>query len=226
MDPTHEISSQLKFIATIQAGDKINVVNKQTEEPGWKTSIMRWLIHPDRRENTLEFLSSIFTKSFRILDIFLKSTIRSERTLCLNIIKDLYNARDGVNNLKITYQDDNMFCCRLETLYESVLGKIEEIKFEHPIMFKSVDIILNETLADEAGTDDNNISEFDKGQQSTIGSASLTSQHESVTTSDDHLQASPGQINESGWNQESSNTQPKYKKKSSSSKKNNLKSNS
>lgn len=128
MQSTSEGLSQLKFIAQIRPGTKIHVAGKRIEEPSWLTSFSRWVLWPDGRDNTYDYLVTTFTRSFEILNIYLKSDSISTRSQVRQILRDLRLALKGVSALKMTYKDDVLFCCKLDTLKEEVEARIEEME--------------------------------------------------------------------------------------------------
>jgi hypothetical protein len=44
------------------------------------------------------------------------------------MIQDLENSKNGLNNLKDTYFDDLMFCCKIDTIIQDIDARLEEIK--------------------------------------------------------------------------------------------------
>lgn len=128
METTSDALSQLKFIAQIRPGTKIHVAGRRLEEPSWLTSLSRWLLWPDRRDNAYDFLATTFTRSFEILNNYLDYGTISKQTQARQILRDLRLALNGVRALKRTYSADALFCCKLDTLKEEVEARIQEIE--------------------------------------------------------------------------------------------------
>jgi hypothetical protein len=128
METTSDALSQLKFIAQIRPGTKIHVAGRRLEEPSWLTSLSRWLLWPDRRDNAYDFLATTFTRSFEILNNYIDSESVSKQTQAQQILRDLRLALNGVRALKRTYSNDALFCCKLDTLKEEVEARIQEIE--------------------------------------------------------------------------------------------------
>lgn len=133
METTSDALSQLKFIGQIRPGTKIHVAGRRLEDPSWLTSISRWLLWPDRRDNAYDFLASTFTRSFEILNNYIDSGTLAKQSQARQILRDLRLALNGVKALKRTYTDDALFCCKLDTLREEVEARIEEIESEKGI---------------------------------------------------------------------------------------------
>ena len=47
--------------------------------------------------------------------------------MCLNLVNDLKNSKNGIINLKETYNNDIKFTCDLDTLLEIIEAKLSEI---------------------------------------------------------------------------------------------------
>lgn len=137
MESTNDILSQLKFIARIRPGTKIHVSDKRLEEPSWFTSLSRWLLWPDQRNNAYDFLEFTFARSFEILNSYLVSESISKQTQSRRIFRDIRLALGGVKALKQTYSSDDLFCCKLETLKEEVEALIEELESKKEITLLS-----------------------------------------------------------------------------------------
>lgn len=127
MDFDSEIISKLKFIGKIGKGEKVNVKNLYVQPDGFLTKISRSFINYDTRENTFNFISTILKRSFEILSIHLSSKLQKDEIISNNLIKDITDSKTGIENLKETYSEDVMFCCKLETLIEEIDTKLAEL---------------------------------------------------------------------------------------------------
>ena len=147
METTSDALSQLKFIAQIRPGAKIHVAGRRLEDPSWLTSLSRWLLWPDRRDNAYDFLATTFTRSFEILNNYLDTGTVAKQTQARQILRDLRLALNGVRSLKRTYSSDALFCCKLDTLREEVEARIQEIETERDLTPAEVS---------DSGSSDNN----------------------------------------------------------------------
>jgi hypothetical protein len=54
--------------------------------------------------------------------------------ICLNIVKDIQNAKAGINNIKETYMVDVKFTCDLDTLMEFIDARLLGLSKKYPIL--------------------------------------------------------------------------------------------
>lgn len=121
MESESEIQSRLKFISKIQKGEKINTKYLYIQPVGFLTGIARSLFNQDNRSNTLAFLQNTIIKTFDILKLYCYSGKRkSDYMICLNILKDLKQAKIGLLNIKETYILDLKFCCDIDILVQQI----------------------------------------------------------------------------------------------------------
>jgi hypothetical protein len=45
-----------------------------------------------------------------------------------NILRDIENATLGINHFKETYKTDVMYCCEIDTLVQSVLLRLDDLR--------------------------------------------------------------------------------------------------
>lgn len=121
-----EIISRLKFIGKIQIGEKISLKDMNIQQDGLVTQIYR-TINQDNRFKTLVFIQDTITKTFEIIKCYDKSKKNSDRLMCLNLINDLKKSKNGILNLKETYNTDIKFICDIDTLLEIIDAKLSEI---------------------------------------------------------------------------------------------------
>lgn len=128
---TQEVLTRLKFIGTIQPGEKLNVSNLKIEPNSYVAPLKRYWYNESRKE-TYQFVYSIIEQAFIILFTLAPSRKISDVMVCQNILIDLNQALQGVHSLQETYKDDNLFVCDLKTLIQAVESKIKEAKQKHP----------------------------------------------------------------------------------------------
>ncbi len=123
--------SKLKFIGLIQKGEKINVRSMYVQPANTiMTRISRTFITTDNRNNTYNFIEGVINRSFEIITISLtKDPIKSiDKRLVKNLLHDLSKSITGIKNLRDTYAYDSMFCCRLDTMVESIESRLSDIQ--------------------------------------------------------------------------------------------------
>jgi hypothetical protein len=133
METNEEVISRLKFIGHIDKDEKINVkhVNKQPNTVF--TKISRSLIYPDNRMNSLKFVKDVILRSFDIVE---NSLHNNAFLLCKSIVLDLTKAKQGILNLRYTYNEDTKYCCDIDVLIEQISTKLATLKQNHPMIFE------------------------------------------------------------------------------------------
>lgn len=126
-----EVIPRIKFISKIQKGEKINVRHLSIQQDNLITKFIRSFIQTDTRANTSTFIYHSIKKGFEILNMHVTSNDPFDRALCKNLIVDLRNCRVGILNLKDTYVDDIMFCCKLDALLEDTEARLNDIETKY-----------------------------------------------------------------------------------------------
>jgi len=129
MDCNKETISRLKFIGKIQIGDKINLKSMYMQTDSLITQLLR-TVFQDNRNKTLVFLQDTINKAFEILKCYDKSKKNAEKIMCMNVISDLKGVRQGLKNLKETYNTDIKFCCDIDVLLQMIEAKLSETDIE------------------------------------------------------------------------------------------------
>jgi hypothetical protein len=125
--------SRLKFIGKIKKGDKVNIKDMYVQPNNIITKINRSFVNVDNRNNTLSFILETIKKSF---DELLNHLNRSKDNLfdlniSTNMVLDLENSKVGLVNLKDTYNDDLMFCCKIDTIIQDIDARLDELKSKY-----------------------------------------------------------------------------------------------
>ena len=127
-----ELIARIKFIGKIQIGDKINIKNMCIQPDGYLTQISRSILQ-DNRNKTLVFLQDTFFKTFEILRCYEKTKQKSDKIMCMNLINDLRNSKNGLLNLKETYVTDIKFVCDIDVLMQIIEATLIEIENKNVI---------------------------------------------------------------------------------------------
>jgi hypothetical protein len=135
MESNRETISRLKFIGKIQIGDKVNLKFMYMQPDGLMTQLSR-SINQDNRTKTLIFLQDTINKTFEIFKFYEKSENNSEQIMCFNLYNDLKSSKQGLNNLKETYSTDVKFTCDIDTLIQTIDGKIADMDLNSPLISK------------------------------------------------------------------------------------------
>ena len=98
------------------------------QNDGLITQFFRTLF-PDNRIKTFAFVTDTINKSFEILKFYGTSTKLSEQIMCKNLIYDLKESKNGLVNLKETYNLDLKFGCDIQTLLQMIDAKLLEYEY-------------------------------------------------------------------------------------------------
>jgi hypothetical protein len=135
---TEETLSRLKFLGYIQKDEKLDIKNVCRQPNNFITKITR-TIFPDNRINTLNFIKDIITKTFEILkhNFEFGSDSESSKIQTKNIILDLIRSKQGIENLKKTYNSDTKFCCDIDILLEHISTELVNLKIKNGDLFEN-----------------------------------------------------------------------------------------
>ena len=125
-DRHKDVMKKLKFIARIQAGDRINVNTISTTTNTFFSAMYRTLFKESRKK-TYDFLTDVIDRSFELIVLYQESTKMSDRITCSHIFEDLHHSINGLRNLQITYNDDQNFYCEIDTLIGSIYARLAEL---------------------------------------------------------------------------------------------------
>jgi hypothetical protein len=131
--------SRLKFIGKIKKGEKINIKDMYVQPNNILTKINRSFVNVDNRNNTLSFILDTIKRSFDELIFHLDRSKENlfDMNISTNMIYDLENSKQGLINLKDTYNDDLMFCCKVDTIIQDIDARLEELKSKYNYIKKS-----------------------------------------------------------------------------------------
>jgi len=140
MESSEEIISRLKFIGHIQKDEKVDVRRVNVQPNTVLTKFSRAILYPDNRVNTIKFIRDILSRSFEIIEHFL---LRNDLLRCKGIVSDLIKAKQGMINLKYTYDGDIKFCCDMDVLIEEVASQLNHLASKVPGIFEEKEAKLN-----------------------------------------------------------------------------------
>lgn len=142
MSKNREVATRLKFIGTLKSGQKVDPSNLTTENNTLLTPLRR-MFFGISRDVVLKFFSDTIERTFEIVKATCGSNHVAEKIFCSNVINDLIKSTEGLKEQQITYDDDEMFKCELDTLIESIHGFLFEIQQDNPgiMTFKELHIL-------------------------------------------------------------------------------------
>ncbi len=126
MDDVEDIISRLKFISKIQKNEKVNVKSMMVQGDTLLARISRTFINSDNRNNTFNFITNTIKRGFEILTLYGNQHTNFSKTMVDNVLVDIEGCLKGLENLKTTYQDDVMYCCKLETLIQDINARLQD----------------------------------------------------------------------------------------------------
>ena len=130
-----ETIAKLKLIGLLQKDEKINAREVSVQPNNFFTGFYRRFIMPDDRTKTLALLRDVFQHTYDAISLFIS---KRSFVLAKNIIRDLQKAKQGLVNLKYTYDSDRKFCCDIDLLIESIDLKLDNLKDNHTNLFESL----------------------------------------------------------------------------------------
>lgn len=132
LESHEEVISKLKFIGYIQKDEKINTRHVHRQPNTLFTKICRFLIYPDNRNNALKFVKEVISRSFEILE---QNLVHKNVLVSKTIVNDIIKARQGILNLKHTYNEDTKFCCDLDVIIEVIASKLTILRESNSELF-------------------------------------------------------------------------------------------
>lgn len=121
-----DVLSKIKFIGRIEIGDKIDIKNMFLQKDGFITQCYR-TFNQETRTKTLIFINDIYSKAFEIIKNYEKSSLSSDTIMCINILNDIKDSKQGLLNLKETY-NDTKFKCDIEVIIQLIDAKLIEMQ--------------------------------------------------------------------------------------------------
>jgi hypothetical protein len=123
-----DIVSKLKFIATVKAGEKIDVSSLSIQGVTLAGRAYRTFIaRGESRAATLTFLRATLGTAFDLASEYASRGDAFSTKIAGMIISALTAAKTGIIGLTETYRDDRMFVSRVDTLVTTLDAKIADL---------------------------------------------------------------------------------------------------
>lgn len=120
-----DVSANLKLLAKLTKGDKLNTGGLQISKPSFFRPVIRFLSH-ETGVKTYDFILNIVDTIPRLLTN--EHITLDQRKL---LLQDIQTASNGIDNIRQTYEpEDDILSCRIRTLQqqlESVLKRYDNI---------------------------------------------------------------------------------------------------
>jgi len=134
MENSEEIMARLKFIGHIQREEKINTKYVSRHPNNMATRFWRTVLYSDNRTNALKFVKDVIARSLEIIELQ-----HNDLVMCRSIVSDLIKAKQGITNLKYTYNEDTKFCCDMDVVIENIASQLTNIKEKYPDLFENLE---------------------------------------------------------------------------------------
>tara|TARA_Y100001970_G_scaffold178243_1_gene217095 strand:- start:1147 stop:1614 length:468 start_codon:yes stop_codon:yes gene_type:complete len=111
-----ELLTQLKIIGMIRQHERFSTKGQmiRIESEGKLQPLWRWLFGEDR-ENNMHHLQTIIDRSIGMLDVKKQNRVATNQ-----LVTEMTKAKVGLDNLKITYEDDSVIKAKLELMCDTI----------------------------------------------------------------------------------------------------------
>ena len=143
-----KIQEKLKFIGTLEPGQKISVGSSPViQENTYWTSMVRTFTG-ESRQRVFKFIQDTISDSLNILEGLSNSSNDFDIQICKNLITDLIFLKPGLTNLQATYKLDRMYVSKIKVLMENLDVKIRELCYKRDIdydqLYEKVSTVIKE----------------------------------------------------------------------------------
>lgn len=122
-----DIISRLKFISTVEPGEKIDVSTQTIMPNTYMNQIYNAFMRSEGRMDTLNFVRQSVTDAFDLLGSYTTRDNSYDRRIAHMIVDALVSSRRGILALTDTYKHDRMLTSRIETLVDLLDAKLSEL---------------------------------------------------------------------------------------------------
>lgn len=111
-----ELLTQLKIIGMIRQHERFSTKGQmiRIESEGKLQPLWRWLFGEDR-ENNMHHLQTIIDRAIGMLGVK-----KSNEVAITQLVSEMVKAKQGLDNLKITYEDDSVIKAKLELMCDTI----------------------------------------------------------------------------------------------------------
>ena len=127
MENNKDLMSRLKFISRIQPSEKLSIRELEAHPDNVINNVWRWIFRENSRNKTLSFLNETVAKSFEVIRNYSRSVKVSDQIIVSSVLEDLRASRQGLINLKETYNTDRKFVCDIDILLLLIEANLLEL---------------------------------------------------------------------------------------------------
>ena len=120
-----ELMTNLKLLSYVKEQDKLAKTENKMEIDNryYLQGVRRWY-NGDSRDLTLHFIEKIVKSADSISEDLAKSKNSDDKYNLKLLTEDLISSKSGLNNLKITYNEDKLFISTIDNLIEKIKIRI------------------------------------------------------------------------------------------------------
>lgn len=130
-DALEDVVSKLKFISKLKEGDKICVASMTVVKSDYYSRLCRTISNTvtsdEGREKTMYFVRGVIKKAIDLAHYYAQNNYQEcafNKNITELIIRNINNAKKGLDNLSKTYSESTKFTTELETIMETMDIKI------------------------------------------------------------------------------------------------------
>ena len=122
-----DLMTNLKLLSYLKEHDKLTQTEQKMEIDNryYLQGIRRWY-GGDSREETIKYIDRIIRSADNISEQYMKSKLEDDKHNLKLLTEDLIACRNGLYNLKITYNDDKLFISTIENFIEKIKIRINK----------------------------------------------------------------------------------------------------
>jgi hypothetical protein len=128
-----ELLTNLKLLSHVKQNEKLSCDNNnnfvEIDNRYYLQGIRRWM-NGDSREETIKFIDKLINSSESISEKLIMGTIDNTNEDDAHNLKllteDLISCKNGLNNLKLTYNDDKLFISKMDNYIEMIKMRIDK----------------------------------------------------------------------------------------------------
>lgn len=127
---TDNLVTSLKVISKVNQHERLSTTSEVVRIDGtqsWTQTLRRWY-NGETRDLNLNTVTRIIDNAFSQLNLYYakeSELTNPEKIYLIGLKQDLAKTIDGLNNLKITYEDDSVIVARIEMLIERITAQLE-----------------------------------------------------------------------------------------------------
>jgi hypothetical protein len=120
-----DIFVNLRLVSKIEVGNKLVQNDKYVNiDTSYFQSVTRWF-RGANRNNTIKFMSFVFTKAFELNDKLLEKKTNDSIQTLLRLNSDLKNSLTGLTNLKQTYFYDKLVQSEIDVMIDDIQTRLD-----------------------------------------------------------------------------------------------------